>query len=379
MYALRVPFMKKKSSSLLEAKEKLELEGERGVGHDHLLAVDESQLQQRLVQVGPRLGLQPRRESHVERDALAADRRLLELRLGPHGQGVQHVLERRFGVHLERPSLVSADGAVGLALVLKGVSVDAVVPGIHHVVAVLAHAQAGRGVGGNLESLVAACRGDDGIRRSDGGNDILDRALGESVGDPRDVELIGAGESLLVEPANVLRIVLVQLGERLLLVPGDHVRPFDAMLRLPWDRSDGAERNGGSRCVHVQLALYTGCHPGDNNPGLALEALSTAVYKGLHGVGTAVRVLLRQTNKLGIYPSTGLDAVQPADDELELHVEVVVKVLDAAVVRGDADAVDALLDETGGDLGLVLSHVGFAEKELAVEVGNVDCVCGPSA
>ena len=56
-------------------------------------------------------------------------------------------------------------------------------------------------------------------------------------------------------------------------------------------------------------------------------------------------------------------------------VERLVKVLDAVIVRGDADAGHTALDEAGGYFGLVAANVRLAEEELTIEVGDVDCVC----
>lgn len=239
--------------SRLENKVEGELEREGRVGDDNLLPVLEAKLGEGLGEVGPGPLLQAGGELHVESLPLGPDRGLLKLRLGPHGEGVQEGLEGGVWVDLEGPGLLAANGAVRLLLVLEGVGVDAVVARVHHVVVL--EPQAGRGGRGELEGLVAARGGDDGVGGGNGGDDILDSALGERVGDPRNVELLGAGEGLLVEPGNVLRVVLVELGEGLLLVPGDDVGPLDAVLRLPRDGGDGAERHGGPGRVHVQLAL----------------------------------------------------------------------------------------------------------------------------
>jgi len=40
----------------------------------------------------------------------------------------------------------------------------------------------------------------------------------------------------------------------------------------------------------------------------------------------------------------------------------------------DFDTFNSLLDELGGDFGLGLAYVCLAEEELAVEVGDVDCI-----
>lgn len=170
----------------------------------------------------------------------------------------------------------------------------------------------------------------------------------------------------------MLRVVLVKLGERLLLVPGDDVGPLDAVFGLPRDGGNGAEGHGGARGVHVELALDARGDGREDDASLALEALGAAVDERLDPVG--VFGLLGDGHEHGIDPSARLDAVQAANDELELLVELLVKVLDAVVVRRDGDALDAPLHELGGDLGLVLAHIVFAEEELAVKVGDVDGV-----
>ena len=77
-------------------------------------------------------------------------------------------------------------------------------------------------------------------------------------------------------------------------------------------------------------------------------------------------------NKRSVDPASGFDAVEPADDDLKLHVVVLIFVLDRAVVGGNLNAVNALLDESRRDVGFGLANVGFAEEELPVEVRDVD-------
>lgn len=236
---------------------------------------------------------------------------------------------------------------------LERIRVDAVVTRVHHIVVLKAQARCGRR--GNLEGLITASRGNDGICRSNGGDDVLDGSLRKGVRDTRNVKLLCSLESLLVDPSDMLGIVLVELRKGLLLLPGNDMRPLDAVLRLSRDRGDGAKRNRGSGGVHVQLAFYARGEGREDDPGLALEALRAAINQRLD----AVRVLrfLGNGDQHRVDPSPSLDAVQAADDELELLVELVVKVLDPLVVRRDLNTLDPLLDELGCDLGLVLANV----------------------
>lgn len=312
--------------------------------------------------------LQSLRELHVQSLALCANGRLLQLRLWSHGKRVNDVLQSRLGVDLERPRLSAAHGAVVLFLVLKRICVDAVIARIHHVVVLESETRSRRGR--NLEGFVAARGRDDGVCRRNGGDNVLYGALRQRVGDAGDIEFLRSCESFVVQPGDVLRVVLVELGKRLLLVPGDDVRPLDAVFRLAGDGGNSAERNRGSRRVHVELALDARGDGGEDDARLALEALCAAVDERLDAVRVAR--LFGHGDEHGVDPAASLDAVEAADDELELAVEGLVKVLDARVVRCDGDALDAVLDKLGRYFGLVLAHVCLAEEELSVQVGDVN-------
>lgn len=148
--------------------------------------------------------------------------------------------------------------------------------------------------------------------------------------------------------------------------------PLDTVLWLARDGSDGAERDGRPRGVDLELALDASRHGGEDDPRLALEAFGAAVDERLERVRV---VHVNHVAQLGVYPPAGLDAVQPADDKLELHIEVVVKLLDAAVMRRDLNVLYPLLDKAGGDFCLVLSNIILAEQKLPVQVGNIYGIC----
>ena len=102
---------------------------------------------------------------------------------------------------------------------------------------------------------------------------------------------------------------------------------------------------------------------------MTLEALGAAVDQGFH----AVRVfVVYHVDESGVDPSACLDAVQPAHDDLELHVEVFVEVLYLAVIWRDLDAFYPLLDELGGYFGFEFPYVRVTEEKLAVKVGDVN-------
>ncbi|GJC80254.1 hypothetical protein ColLi_03092 [Colletotrichum liriopes] len=90
--------------------------------------------------------------------------------------------------------------------------------------------------------------------------------------------------------------------------------------------------------------------------------------------GVGVLALLGDLNERRVDPPAGFDAVQAANNELELLVEVVVKILNGAVMGCNIDAFDAAHNKLGGDLGLGLAYVGLSKEELSVEVRDIDGV-----
>jgi hypothetical protein len=100
-------------------------------------------------------------------------------------------------------------------------------------------------------------------------------------------------------------------------------------------------------------------------------AFGTAVYQGFVAV---FNVLVDHVDEGCVDPPAGFDTVQAADDELKLHVKVLVKVLDHLVVRGDLDAFYSPLDESGGNFGLVTPYILCSEEKLAVQIGDIDGV-----
>lgn len=123
--------------------------------------------------------------------------------------------------------------------------------------------------------------------------------------------------------------------------------------------------------MHVELAFDAGRHGREDDTSLALEALCSAVDKGLHGVWIR---LVDHADKGGVDPAARFDAVETADDHGKLHVVVFVLVLDFAAVRCDLDAFDTLLDELGGDFGFVAAYIRCTKEKLPVQVGDVNGV-----
>jgi hypothetical protein len=115
----------------------------------------------------------------------------------------------------------------------------------------------------------------DRVGTSDGGNDVLDDPLRQTPSDTFDPVLLGTISCLLVQPLDVVRVVVVELlvwradismiskmltecgewksptFER--LWPFEYARPFDAVFGKSWSIGDGADREHRRRCQHVHL------------------------------------------------------------------------------------------------------------------------------
>lgn len=343
----------------------LEIDRERRVGNADFLPVRD-QLAEPLRKVRSRLLLQRRRRLEVQRRALGPERGLLELGLRPLAQALDELQQRVVRVHRDCLGEVAADGAVGLLLVLERVGVDGVVARVHHVVG-----QVGVAGGRELEGLVAAGGGDDGVRGRDGGDDVLDHALRQLVGDAGDAEFLGAVERLVVEPGDVLWVIGVEDDAFAVLFPRDDLGPFDAVFRLAGDGREGAEWYGRSRRMHVELAFDTGGQSREDDTCLPLETFGASVHQRLQRFWV---VHVDHADESGVDPAPRLDAVESADDDLELHVEILVLVLDLAVERGDLDIFASFHHAGCSHLGFRFTNVVFSEEELTVQVGDVNGV-----
>ena len=144
-------------------------------------------------------------------------------------QMIQHVLQLVLGRELQLLRPVAAGQAVGVPLLLVHIRVDPLRVVEHHVI--VQRAAAGRR---HLEDLGGAGGGDHGIGRGDGGDDVLDHALREAVGDALDAVLRAPLHRLLVDPGDVGGVVAVDGGhvvaEGLLLGPEEEAGVLDAVL-----------------------------------------------------------------------------------------------------------------------------------------------------
>lgn len=87
---------------------------------------------------------------------------------------------------------------------LEGVRVDPIGADEHEVVV-----EERSGVSSDLECLIAASSGDNSVGRGNGGDDVLDDALGERPSDAFYLEFLCAIQGLLVQPVDVIGVIVV--------------------------------------------------------------------------------------------------------------------------------------------------------------------------
>jgi hypothetical protein len=119
----------------------------------------------------------------------------------------------------------------------------------------------------------------------------------------------------------VLRLVCVEFYVFPLFLPLDDVSPLDAVLWLARNCGKCAEGYCGTRGVHVKLAFNARCHGWEYDSSLALEAFRTAIDERLKRVGV---LHVDQVYQLAVDPTASFNAVEPANDCIELHVVVVI-------------------------------------------------------
>lgn len=84
------------------------------------------------------------------------------------------------------------------------------------------------------------------------------------------------------------------------------------------------------------------------------------------------------SNQCRVDPSASFNTVKPTHNHFELHVIILILVLNLSYVRRNFNTFDALLDEGCGDFGLWLAYVRLAEQKLTVQVGDIDGICTKS-
>ena len=88
------------------------------------------------------------------------------------------------------------------------------------------------------------------------------------------------------------------------------------------------------------------------------HTFSTTIDQWLQALGI---LHVNHADKSRINPSSGLDAVETADDNLELHIVILVFVLNLAHIWCNLDAFHSLLYESCSNFGLGLPNVRLPE------------------
>lgn len=161
-----------------------------------------------------------------------------------------------------------------------------------------------------------------------------------------------------------------------LLVPLDQVGISDAVLWDPWGLTDRAEIEFVAFGHSAESALKARCLARDDDSALASEALRAPVNQNFNcfRFDRAIVVVLSERINETVEPSSCLYVVKPGDDDLELAVKLHILLLNLANVVGDVHASDSLRHKFRSYFRFEFSHIFLPEKELAVEICDINTV-----
>ena len=83
---------------------------------------------------------------------------------------------------------------------------------------------------------------------------------------------------------------------------------------------------------------------------------------------------INHADQCGVDPAASLDTIETTNNNLELHVVILILILNFANVGRDFDSLDSLLDKSSGNLCFRLAYVSLTKKKLSVEIRNVNSV-----
>jgi hypothetical protein len=86
-------------------------------------------------------------------------------------------------------------------------------------------------------------------------------------------------------------------------------------------------------------------------------------------------IWVNHSHKSRVYPSSSLNTIETTDDYLELHVIVLIQVLDFSNIWSDFDAFNALFYKSSRHLCFRLPYVRLTEEKLPIQVRDINCVC----
>lgn len=73
-----------------------------------------------------------------------------------------------------------------------------------------------------------------------------------------------------------------------------------------------------------------------------------------------------------VQPSSGFDVIQASNNNLKLSIEIVILFLDFTNVGSDLAARNSFHDEIGSYLTFVFTNILHSEKELSVQVSEIN-------
>jgi len=76
-----------------------------------------------------------------------------------------------------------------------------------------------------------------------------------------------------------------------------------------------------------------------------------------------------------VNPAASLDAVKAADNDLELHVVVLIFILDLANEGSYFDTLDSLFHKGSSDFSFGLANISLAKEKLSVEIRDINSIC----
>jgi hypothetical protein len=102
------------------------------------------------------------------------------------------------------------------------------------------------------------------------------------------------------------------------------------------------------------------------------NTFSSAVNQRLQTLGV---FHVNHSDQGGVNPAASLDAVKAANDDLELHIVVLILILDLADEGSNFDTLNSLFHKGSSDFGLGLADISLAKEKLSVKIGDVNGIC----
>ena len=109
----------------------------------------------------------------------------------------------------------------------------------------------------------------------------------------------------------------------------------------------------------IQCAFYTSRNAWQNYPAIAFKSFCTAINDGFHCgfINRAVLVIIQKRENHSIDPSPSYNGVQSTYNEMEILIEIFIKVLYLVVVRDDFRTRNSTIDKLCSNFSLITAIV----------------------